>query len=276
MAEVTGRFHVCNGELKNNVEFDDCFLKKTHYLYEIFRTVDGTPLFLEDHLERFEHSLRLSNLALPYPKDKIVWQINMLIRENDLKTGNIKMVFLPDEETKGFRYIMFVTPHYYPTTEQYMLGVPVSLFYGMRDKPNAKIMDSLLRSETDRNRLEENVYEALLVDNDGFITEGSRSNVFFIKGDQVITPPVEFILPGITRKHIIALCNELDITVKEQKVHKDEVPEMEGVFISGTSRKVLPVNKVDTHSFLVNHSVLNSLKEGFDKKVEQYLQNRRM
>lgn len=275
MSEITGRFYVRNGEFNNNTEFNDSFLLKTHYLYEIFRTVDGIPLFLEDHLERFEHSLRLSNIPIPYPKDKIVWQIKMLIRENDLKTGNIKMVFLPEESTTGFEYLIYITPHHYPTDEQYMLGVPVSFFYGTRDLPNAKIMDSALRSEIDRNRTKQNVYEALLIDSEGYITEGSRSNVFFIKDNKVITSPQDCILPGITRKHIISLCRELSLNVDERRAHKDEVPEMEGVFISGTSRKVLPVNKVDKYSFTANHPILNSLKNGFDRMIEEYLQSRR-
>ncbi len=271
MSEIAGRFFMLNSELKNISEFDDSFLQEPHYLYEILRTVGEKPLFMEDHLERFEHSLRLSNIGIPYPKEDIARQIKMLIRENKLDTGNIKMVYLPHESTTGFSFMIYITPHNYPTDEQYMLGVPVSLYYGIRNIPNAKIMDAALRAETDRTRLEQNVYEALLVDNDGYITEGSRSNVFFIKDNKVITPPIDCILPGITRKHIIALCDELDINIQEQKVHKDSVAQMEAAFISGTSRKVLPVNRIDNHTFPVNHPILNSLKEGFNRKVEKYL-----
>ncbi len=272
MSEITGIFYIFNGELKSNSEFDDSFLSKPHYIYEIFRTVDGIPLFVEDHIERFEHSLRLSNIVMPFSKKEILRQIDILIYENNLKTGNIKMVFLPYNATEGFRHMIYITPHDYPTKDQYRYGVPVSFYNGTRIQPNAKIMDSALRLGTDRSRIEENVYEALLVDPDGFITEGSRSNIFFIKNDdKLITPPIDYILPGITRKHIIALCHEMNIDIKEEIVHKEDINEMKGVFVSGTSRKVLPVNRVDKYTFPVDHPLLLKIKDAFNKKIEDYL-----
>ncbi len=275
MSEITGVFHVLNGNLKHNIEFDDSFLRKPHYLYETFRTVNGIPLFIEDHLDRFEHTLRLSNIDIPYQKEEILMQVQMVIMENNLGTGNIKMVFLPGNNTGEFLFVIYITPHKYPTKEQYMVGVPVSLFNGTRDNPNVKLMDCALRSSAEQNKIEQNVYEALLVDKDGYITEGSRSNIFFINNNKVITPPVDCILPGITRKHIINLCKELKITVSEKKVHKTNIANMDGVFISGTSRKVLPVNRVDKYGYPVNHLIISSLKDGFDKKVKEYLESRR-
>ncbi len=268
MSEITGIFHVLNGKLKHNIEFDDSFLRKPHYLYETFRTVNGIPLFIEDHLDRFEHTLRLSNIDIPYQKEEILMQVQMVIKENNLRTGNIKMVFLPGNNTGEFLFVIYITPHEYPTKEQYMVGVPVSLFNGTRDNPNVKLMDCALRSGAEQNKIEQNVYEALLVDKDGFITEGSRSNVFFIKNNRVITPPVECILPGITRKHVINLCKDLNISISEKKVHKNSIMTMDGAFISGTSRKVLPVNKVDKYSYPAINPITLSLQEGFDKKIK--------
>ncbi len=275
MSEITGTFHILNGKLKNNIEFDDSFLRKPHYIYETFRTVDGIPLFIEDHLERFEHTLLLSNYDMPYQKEELLRQVEMVINENNLKTGNIKIVFLPGENAGEFIFTIYITPHAYPTKEQYTLGVPVSLFKGIRNNPNVKIMDCTLRLNTDQNKIEQNVYEALLVNQDGYITEGSRSNVFFIKNNIVITPPVELILPGITRKYIIKLCKELNIPIHEKKVHRNDLSSMYGAFISGTSRKVLPINRIDKHSYTAINPITLSLQEGFNKTIIQYLQDRK-
>jgi len=276
MSEITGTYHVLNGEIKDNITFDSSFLERPHYIYEVFRTVDGIPLFVEDHIDRFKHSMQISNITVPYLKEEIESHINMLVDKNKLKVGNIKMVFLPGDNASGFKLYIYITPHNYPIEKQYKFGVPVIFYNGTRDNPNAKIMDSALRSVTDRNRVKHNVYEVLLVDKDGYVTEGSRSNIFFIKDDKVVTPPMDFILPGITRKHIISLCEGLNINLDERKVHKKEVVDMEGVFISGTSRKVLPVNRIEKHKFSPYHPLLLEVKEGFNKKIEAYLSNKKL
>jgi branched-chain amino acid aminotransferase len=171
--------------------------------------------------------------------------------------------------------LIYFTPHQYPTPEQFAQGVKVKLLGAERQNPNAKVMDILLRAETDQLKQLDDVYEILLVDHNGFITEGSRSNVFFIRGSEVITPPLEVVLPGITRKKIIRLCQQHEIKILEQPVHQHSLAEFDSLFISGTSRKVLPVKQVDSRAFRVDNPLMRKISELFNQLTQEYLDQHR-
>jgi branched-chain amino acid aminotransferase len=151
--------------------------------------------------------------------------------------------------------------------------VPVRLLFGERKNPNAKIMDSFLRSQADEWRERNNVNEVLLVTHDGFITEGSRSNVFFIKDNTLITAPSDKVLQGIARKHIFAICAENNIEIKEELVHYTKLERMQAAFLSGTSRRVLPINKIDHHHFNTTHPLLKQLHAWFEERVKRYIRD---
>jgi len=149
------------------------------------------------------------------------------------------------------------------------------LFNVEREKPNAKIMDVALRSATDQIKTERNVYEVLLVNGQGFITEGSRSNVFFIQNQKIVTPPVHTVLEGVTRKNIIQLCKENNIELNEQPVHITELNKMDAAFISGTSRRVLPVCCIDDLNFNTQHPLIPMLQQLFEDRVMQYISRKK-
>jgi len=84
------------------------------------------------------------------------------------------------------------------------------------------------------------------VDQNGYITEGSRSNIFFIKNGKVHTPPAHAVLKGVTRSHVIGICKELGMEVTKGCLHKDEVSIIEGAFITGTTVDALPIASIET------------------------------
>ncbi|NLF43115.1 MAG: aminotransferase class IV, partial [Bacteroidales bacterium] len=257
-------------KLEPSVSFSDEFLSRAQYLYEVFRVIDGIALFINDHLNRFSQTLKLTGNQLPSHFEQLEENIIKLIQSNHLATGNIKIVFLP--EGKG-NLMAYITPHQYPTTHEETYGIEVSLMNAIRHNPNAKVMDTHLRADANTIKQQQNVYETLLVNEEGFITEGSRSNVFFIKGDELITPPLEQVLPGITRMNIIKLCSILSVNLSDQYVHTSGLKDMDALFISGTSRKVLPVNKVEDLLFDVNNPLLQKIRKGFDAYIENYIQS---
>jgi branched-chain amino acid aminotransferase len=118
----------------------------------------------------------------------------------------------------------------------------------------------------------EKTYEAILVNSLGEVTEGSRSNLFMIMTNSVVTPLSDNILPGITRKYILQVCLTLNISCIQRKVLKEEMFSMQALFITGTSPKVLPVNSICDHKFEVNHPLLRKIMKEFDKLIENYLE----
>ena len=117
-----------------------------------------------------------------------------------------------------------------------------------------------------------NAYEAILVDENGNITEGSKSNIFMIKDKQLITAPVNFVLPGITREIIIEGSKNIGYSISEENVNYKNIGDMDGLFISGTSPKVLPIRMVEKHCFNSSENDnIRKIMEAFDIKVENYI-----
>ncbi len=270
MPENTRDFFIANTKLLPAEHFTEYFTPGPHYIYEVFRVIDSIPLFIEDHLERFFYTTRLAGADAGCEYAGLLNDIGTLISANNGGEGNIKISIVPEKSGKQHLLIYF-TPHQYPTPEQFERGVCVKLLVAERSNPNAKVMDVSLRVATDHIKQTDEVYEILLVDHDGFITEGSRSNVFFIRGDEVITPPIGSVLPGVTRKHLISICHENGIRLSEQTVSCKNLSRFDALFISGTSRKVLPVNRVDDLEFKIDNELIKRLSGLFNRHVEAYI-----
>jgi branched-chain amino acid aminotransferase len=271
MSECLGKLFIRNGQLIDKALFDSTFVNGPDYIYEVFRVTKGVALFLEDHLDRLKVTCNLAGASQQRGSSILTEWIYRLIETNDLDKGNIKMMF----NHKTCDLFIYITEHLYPTEEEYRSGVAISLLRAMRSNPNAKIMEVELRNAANRMKQQKQVYETLLVDKDGCITEGSRSNVFFVRNGEVLTAPLEDVLPGVTRKHVLDVCRNLTIPVREEKIPARSLVVMEGGFISGTSRKVLPINRVDELDFDARHPLILQIMDGFNQKVDEYISARR-
>ena len=126
------------------------------------------------------------------------------------------------------------------------------------------MMDHELRDATDRAIRTGDLYEVLLVNNDGKITEGSRSNVFFIKDGEVYTSPSDTVLLGVTRTMIIRIIEKAGIPLHYHLVGKDELRSFDAAFLSGTSPKVLPIASIGGISYDVNDPVLRYVMKEYN------------
>ena len=128
-----------------------------------------------------------------------------------------------------------------------------------------------LRSTIYHRLIATNAYEAFLVDDEGYITEGSRSNIFFVREGKLYTAPDDKVLGGITRKHVIDLCSINGIEIEFRCIALAEIEEYESVFMTGTSPMVLPVKSIDDFEFNVDIPVVNLLRELYSGRVKESL-----
>ncbi|ARC85351.1 aminotransferase class IV family protein [Clostridium argentinense CDC 2741] len=238
MSEVTNKYFIYNGEIKEADQYENIKPTGSKLLYEVIRIIDGKPLFLKEHIERLENSIGLAEQEITINKEGLSKDILELVKVNKVYEGNIKLIL--DKENI---YIFFIK-HSYPSEEMYKKGVKTILYFGERENPNAKIINNQFREKVNSEIKSNNAYEAILVDRNGYITEGSRSNIFMIKDEVVLTAPLKDVLPGITRMKIIEACNDLNLKVEEKPISYNEINTLNGLFISGTSPKVLPINSV--------------------------------
>ena len=271
MGECLNKYFIFNNEMKNCTEFDDSLLNKGKSLYEVIRIIDGKPLFLQRHLERLKNSAKLADVELWLAEEQIKERIAKLTNENDISIGNVKLVFSFD---KNNIFLAYFVKHHYPAKEDYENGVKTIFYHGERKNPNAKIINMQFRIAVDKEIREENAYEAILVDRNGYITEGSKSNIFMVRGRTIITSPLEDVLPGITRNVIIEVCREMALEVEEKKIHYKDVKDLDALFISGTSPKVLPINEVGGTEFNSSHNeVVMKIMSGYDKAMKEDVMN---
>lgn len=227
-------------------------------VYEVIRLSGGKPQFLKEHYERLERSLASMGRPVPFTCGELASYIDELAEETGIKDHNIKL----ESDISGYS-IMYLNPTHYPAAELYRSGVKVGLFRGERKNPNIKMMDRELRDATDRAIRQGNLYEVLLVNREGYITEGSRSNVFFIKNGEVFTSPTDAVLPGVTRTVIIRIIESSGIPIHYRAIRRDELGGFDAAFISGTSPKVLPIANIGSDTYDVNDPVLRSVMEQY-------------
>ncbi|CDM68711.1 branched-chain amino acid aminotransferase [Clostridium bornimense] len=271
--ECSSEYFVLNNETKSKDKFDERYIYQGKSVYEVIKVKKGIPMFLEDHMDRVLLTLKLKKLELFISIEEIISRIMKLIAINDIKNGNIKVILNYNKDDKNF--ITYFIRHSYPTEQQYREGVETILYYAERKDPNSKIIDIDLRKAVNEEIKNNNVYEALLVNKENFITEGSRSNIFFIIDNKIITSPIESVLPGITRKWIFNICRELSVDIIERKVSVEELGKFQGVFMTGTSPDALPISKVNDIIYnSSNERLMKIIMKKFQDETEKYIEKR--
>lgn len=238
-------------------------------VYEVLRVIDGTPLFLTEHLQRLESSGRRECIEIRDDSTELAGLVRRLVQESGVATGNVKLIV--NQDNGATTTLVYFIPHRYPSAEEYRFGVRVATLKRTRQRPGSKSENRALRRDADGCIAKRGVYEVLFVNDAGFVTEGSRSNVFLIQGDVVRTPPVATVLPGITRAKVVSICRELGVRLIEQRCHYRDLSAMQALFLTGTSPKVLPVASVDDITFGSPNPLLRAIMDGYDAMVTAYL-----
>lgn len=267
MNECFGKKFVLNGTLQQSELFNNYLIYEGDSIYEVIRMVKGNPVFFHDHMERLETSLYLQNKKPLADATQLRKDIINLTKADKKKEANLKIVFNYNNDSNN--YLVYYIEPIYPTEEQYRTGVKGTLFYAERKDPESKVINHKLRSSIFHKLILEGAYEALLVNENNSITEGSRSNIFFIKGDTLFTAPDNVILNGITRKYILEICRENNIDVRQVLVKVEEIPEFDAVVMTGTSPMVIPFYSIDNYYFNVTLPVIKKLRDLYILKAEE-------
>ena len=271
MKELQGKYFLINNYLRSSTRFSPLFLGKGKNLYEVVRVVKGKVLFLEDHFRRISNSAELSRLKLTYDVNSLRDNLKKLINANKLNYGNIKFIFHYEREKKNNYFFAYPIPFNYPTQDHYNFGVTLLTQQIQRPQPNVKAWLPDYKSYVNDLKNKNEVYEILLVNEEGIVTEGSQSNFFMLKGDTLITPPKHILLPGITRKYVFNICKELGMEIREELFRTSDLFDAQSAFITGTSLKILPVSEIDGKRFLVKNHILQKLMNEYDRIVEDYI-----
>ncbi len=228
-------------------------------VYETIRYVHGAPLFLDDHLERLMGSAEGIGLEHEFTVSKIEGWIKELANKNEVDACNMKLLLVggptPSEATLS---IQCLAPHF-PDRKLYKKGAHAITVEMERPFPQSKSLSMLPSYIAYREANAAGAYDALILNRDGYIIEGTRTNFFVMKGRVLYTPPEEEILLGVTRKHVLKAALENGYTLETRSVKPEDLGEYDAAFITSTSSKIMPLQSIDTHSFGAPHADLAQL-----------------
>lgn len=272
MEDNAGLVYLINGvaqEAKNPIYVDAAAVRAA---YEVLRIIRGVPLFYEDHFNRLKGTFDVLGVKLEMDAGQLRGNIRKLLQENKLDNCNVKVVVYNEASVQ--QQLIYISKSYYPTEEEIDEGIMTGLLQIERHNPNAKIINQTYKDTVNAKMQECGYKEIILADNNGRITEGSKSNAFFVRDGAILTAPGEYVLKGITRKYVIEACKNAGFRVSEQFVAVKDLSLVEGAFLSGTSIKVLPVKRID--QFMLNssaHPVIKAVRREYNKLLEKYIED---
>jgi len=231
-------------------------------IYEVVCTNQGKPCFLEEHLKRLYASASGISLKIPHSPTEIKKQIQITLDSAGnyesyiriIVTRGVGEVDIDPSSCFNPNIIIFVKEIPQIPSDRYEKGISVALVSIKRNsreslnpavKTGNYLNNVLARIEASRMGAE----DAIMVNSMGQLTEGTTSNLFFVKEGRILTPIKECgILSGITREKIIQLAIKENIPLEEGKWPSEELFKAEEIFLSGTVKKIIPVTRLDGRS----------------------------
>ena len=230
-------------------------------LFETMRVYSGKIFRLEHHLDRLFQSARSIFIELPITRNEIRSAIYAAIKLNGLSNSIVRLTVTRGELGSGINVdysspptvVILVKPVKAISKKIYKEGVGIKLYkksairtQGISNQiKSCNYLSNIILRE---NALKENFFEAILLDHNHNVTEGTISNIFIIKNNQLKTPITnEFVLSGIIRQAILDLCLENNIPFKEDLITERELYEADELFLTNSAIEILPVRNINHH-----------------------------
>ncbi len=220
----------------------------------------GTSIFrLREHTDRLFRSAHIMNMEMPWSKDELNEAQKCVVRENDLHEAYLRPMVFYGAEGMGLRadnlktHVIVAAWHWpsYMAPEAKERGIKVRTSSYTRHhvnismckaKANGHYINSMLAL---KEALDCGCEEALLLDNEGYVAEGSGENIFIVRDGLIFTPELTSCLDGITRNTIFKLASDCGYQIIEKRITRDEVYVADEAFFTGTAAEVLPIRELD-------------------------------
>lgn len=255
-----------------------------------YNTREGAAVFrLNEHIDRLFFSANALSMRLTFSKEKIKKAIKQLIEKNKLGDGYIRpLVYysygnvgvFPKDISTNIAIVTIPWGNYYSKnlsimTSKYRRHSPKSTVFGAKISGN--YANSILAMHEARKKSYD---EALMLDENGYVSEGPAENIFIVKNNELLTPSSRSALHGITRNSILKISKDLGIKAYEKKITLKDVKKSNELFFCGTATEVAPIISVDNKKIgngevgkittLLRNKYYEIVK-GKDKKYEKWL-----
>lgn len=210
-------------------------------IYEALRIIKGHIVHLDDHLARLKSSAAAIHLEIPFSDDNIERWIDKLIANDNICDATARILVIGGDYPALF--ITYQDLISYPDS-YYENGVKCEFYFGERFLPYAKTSNLLMSYIALEEAKSKGAFEALLVNKDGLITEGTRSNFYAILENKLYTADDSQVLSGVTRIAVLKAARLLGLEVVYEAPRYDDVDSFDGVFLSATSMAAMPISEI--------------------------------
>lgn len=253
-----------------------------------YHTDKGTAIFrLEDHTDRLYRSAHIVGMKIPFDKDTLNDVQQEIIRKNGLESAYVRPVVYYGAEGLGLHatnlsvHVAIASWEWgaYLGAENLERGIRIRTSSYTRHHVNAAMTKAKANGQYINSilALQEALVcgydEALLLDTEGYVAEGSGENFFMVSNGVVYTPELTSALAGITRDTIMVLAGELDIPVREKRLTRDEVYTADEAFFTGTAAEVTPIRELDNRT--IGEGRRGPITERLQKTYFDQVQGRR-
>lgn len=259
------------------VSLMDLGLRRGYAVFDFLRASKGVPLFLSQHVDRFFQSACEMRLPLPCSKTDLYQLVYEIVRINQLKDAGVRMILTGGNSSDG---IHLGTPQLFiinealvpPPASMRTEGYQLVTYPYRRHFPQVKTTDYTMELWL-RPMIEDHRANDVLYHHHGIISECPRCNFFVVNEAGNLVTPDSNVLQGITRNTIIEIAREIGILVELRDLYLHEIPAVREAFISSTTKRIIPVSRMDDVYLPVKGPVTSLLYQRFMEREQAEIAN---
>jgi 4-amino-4-deoxychorismate lyase len=253
-------------------------------VFETFRTYDGHPFLLDDHLERLNHSLQEMNIVKSFTRGEVMEILRRLLEANGLRNAYVRFnisagigdIGLQTSEYDEPTIIMYMKPFSPPS---FAKGKIATVLKTKRNTPEGKerlkshhYLNNIIGKREIGSRTD---VEGIFLNEQGYVAEGIVSNIFWVKNKTVYTPAIHTgILNGVTRQFVIAMLNVLNIEYEEGFYTLDHLQQADEIFVTNSIQEIVPIYQMDGRTYPSADGIVTSFLQRYYKRFTPFLWTR--
>jgi branched-chain amino acid aminotransferase len=233
------------------ISINDVAVLRGYSAFESLRTYDRRLFHLQEHLERLYRSAQLLELEIPYSREYVADIISQVIERNAYQHASLRILVTGGESNDGVLpagqplLAVLISPLGERDMQRFSRGIKVITSRLGRTTPEAKSSNYIAAIRSLKNARSRDAEDALFVNEQGQVLEGTRSNFFVFRGDILITP-IAGVLLGVTRNVVLNLARQDSrFTIEERAISLDELQQVDEAFITSSSKEITPIIQID-------------------------------
>ena len=230
------------------MQVSDLSMQRGYAVFDYLRAINSVPIFIDDHLNRFVASAAAMHFSISKSKTELDDIIVELLRITNLPVAGVRMMYTGGYAPDFYNpvepnLVITCNPLKLPTKEDFDKGISIITYEFQRDLPHIKSINYQMAVWL-QPLLKKQLADDVLYFQNNSVTEFPRCNLFMITADDKLVTPVNNILLGITRKHILALAEGI-MEIEERDIKTEELYCAKELFYASSTKRILPVIQVD-------------------------------